>query len=149
MTGPDADDDRLLAALAAALGPPDAPQAAVDAARAVFTWRTIDAELAALVHDSAVTGPAVGVRGAGAAVRSLTFSTEEVVIDVDLDASGLVGQVVPAQEGTLEVRVRGAVVGTVEIDAVGSFSVRPLPDGPFQLLLHDGARRVVTAWITT
>ena len=150
-TGPDA-EDRLLRELVAALGPPDAPPAAVEAARAVFTWRTVDAELAALVHDSALTGPAAGVRGAGdAAVRSLTFSTDEVTIDVDLDASGLVGQVVPPGGGSVEVRVGGAAgaaaEGAFDVDALGTFAVRPLPTRPFQLLLDDGTRRVVTAWI--
>lgn len=141
-------DDRLLAELAQALGPPDAPRAAVDAARAVFTWRTIDAELAALVHDSELAGPPVGVRGDRATLRSLTYQRDEVVIDVAVDADGLVGQVVPAREGTIDVQVAGSLERTVDVDAVGSFTVRPLPDGPFRLVHGSGGRRIVTGWIT-
>ncbi len=44
------------------------PQAVVDAARAAYTWRTIDAELAELTADSAMAsaGRAIGIRAATA-----------------------------------------------------------------------------------
>ena len=70
------------------------------------------------------------------------------MIDVDLDDDGLVGQVVPVRRGRLEVRVGGALEQVVEVDELGSFAVRPLPVGPFCLVLDDGVRRVATPWTT-
>lgn len=47
------DDDELLSALRAALREErDVPGHFVDAGKAVFTWHSIDAELAAITYDS-------------------------------------------------------------------------------------------------
>ena len=65
--------------------PPDVWSAA---ARAAWTWRTIDAELAALVHDSTLDDQElVGVRGA-ATVRALSFAAGEHMIEVEVSEDG-------------------------------------------------------------
>lgn len=74
------DDDRLVAELAAALAPPDVPAGVVEAAKAVYTWRTLDAQLAALAYDSAKSGESlIGVRGGSAQPRSLAFEAPGVL----------------------------------------------------------------------
>ena len=94
-------DDELMALLKHALEDADpVPADAVRAAKEAWTWRTIDAELAALTYDSVVEeGALVGVRGT-TAVRSLAFETAAVTIEVELiddgDRRALRGQVVPA-----------------------------------------------------
>ena len=45
-----ADEDELLGELRLALGP--VPASFIDAGKMAFTWRSIDAELAALTYDS-------------------------------------------------------------------------------------------------
>ncbi|MGA9597612.1 MAG: hypothetical protein WBV06_15770, partial [Acidimicrobiia bacterium] len=73
-------DDQLLARIAGALAADPVPEAVLDAARATFTWRTIDAELASLVFDSADEG-LVGVRSTETA-RQMTFRTPGVEIEL-------------------------------------------------------------------
>ena len=55
MTLTDWTDDELLAELRAAIAEADlVTDRQREAARAAFTWRTVDAELAELLHDSAL-----------------------------------------------------------------------------------------------
>jgi hypothetical protein len=62
----------------------------------VFTWRTVDAELAALVDDSMMDAAAAGLRGSGEPLL-LTFESVHVVIEVTVTGGAtdreLVGQV--------------------------------------------------------
>src|SRR5688500_9386673 len=60
------------------------------AAVAAYAWRTIDAELAELVFDS--FDQPMAVRGPGRP-RLLTFRSEELLIEVELDERHLVGRV--------------------------------------------------------
>ncbi len=74
-------DQQLLARLAAALDTYDPlPEAVITAAKETFTWRTIDAELASLVFDSAAEELA-GVRSTDA-TRQMTFRTTGVEIEL-------------------------------------------------------------------
>lgn len=143
-------DERLLAELSAAAAPPDVPAGVLEGARAVYGWRTVDAELAALLYDSATSSslPAA-VRGEPATLRSLTFTAPDLVIDLELDATGLAGQVVPARPGTVLVHSPGAGDASAHVDEVGWFVVRPAPVTRFQVSYRgqDG-RHVVTPWIS-
>ena len=98
LLGPE--DEALLQELRAAarrFDPP--PDSVLEAARASLTWRTIDAELAALEFDSAVDLAATAVRG-GEGPRLLTFAAPGLNIEVEVSPIGprrqLVGQLVPA-----------------------------------------------------
>jgi len=136
---PARDDDALLAALAGALEPDlDPPAGVLDAARASFTWRTIDAELAALTHDSLLDDERSGVRSADEP-RILTFETDGVTIELEVDrtpgARRLIGQVVPPQAADLALIVDGAPTGTsTHADEWGRFTL-PLPDGEVRIAL--------------
>ncbi len=107
-----ADDDPMLAELRRVLDAIDPIPAAVQiAARAAIEWRTIDAELAALVHDSSVDEPEFAVRGAATAPRCLTFEAGELTIEVeaepgDDDSLRIVGQLVPPQAAQVAVLPR-------------------------------------------
>ena len=98
MTGP-ADDDELLARLAATLRGAQQPPADVDElARASFGLRDLDAQLAELVADSAVDVPA-GVRSSPEAPRLLTFAAADAEVELQVmparDGWAVLGQVVP------------------------------------------------------
>ncbi len=141
-------DDRLLAELAAALDAVDPiPERFIEAAKASFTWRTIDTELAELVFDSAEAG-LVGVRGVDG-TRQVTFQAPGFEIEVAIISDGarrLVGQVVPAHPGRVEL-CYGDDSKTTEADSLGRFSFDDVPLGPIRLKLEleDGAV-VQTAW---
>jgi hypothetical protein len=154
------DDDLLAGDLAAALEeardvPPDVPRVG----RELFTWRTIDAELAALVSDSADSAdstdgaaPGVAVRDEGDAGRSLVFSTSglTLVAEVESDPPALRGQVVVEGDGgelPARVTVEGLGVEPVDaqVDDVGYFAVVPFSAStPFRLRCG----RAVTPWVS-
>src|SRR5690348_14843456 len=102
-TGP-ADDDELLARLAATLrGVQEPPRDVAELARLSFGLRDLDAQLADLVADSAVDAPA-GVRSSGAP-RLLTFAADEAELELQVTAAGtgwsLIGQLVPPGAGVV------------------------------------------------
>jgi hypothetical protein len=151
---PDERDDATLAALAAAVAAHDpVPEALVEAAKAAYTWRTIDAELAALSYDSLLEG-AGSVRSAGGGPRALSFEHGPLVLDLEIDeardGAHLSGQIVPAQDVTLELHGASGVTA-VEVDPLGRFRVAPLPDTRFRLAVRlpqgSGPSLVVTEWI--
>lgn len=147
-------DEALLEELRAAahrFDPP--PPAVLEAARASLTWRTIDAELAALEFDSAVDQAAAAVRS-GEGPRLLTFSAPGLNIEVEVSPLGprrqLVGQLVPAQAARIDVRHAGGVT-TVQADQLGRFGVDAVSAGPVSLRCHlatvPPSPPVVTEWI--
>lgn len=152
MTGGDRPDDELLLAdLAAALrGERAVPSRFVELGRSAYTWHTIDAELAALIADTArAGGDPIGTRAEPAALRALTFVAGQVSIEIEVTVDMLLGQVAPPQPGELELRLRDGTRRTVPVDAVGWFRIRPRPTGPFQLHLQTtGGLSVITEWTT-
>lgn len=126
------------------------PAAVAVAARAAFGWRLIDAELAELTYDSVVDDAAlVGVRGRGGP-RQLTFEAPGLTVEVEVgDDAGprLVGQLVPAHPGTVEVRHEGGSL-TVAVDDLGRFATDRLPAGRLSLrCTADAAAPVETEWV--
>lgn len=142
-------ENELQELLAKALDAADpVPDFVTEAAKAAYTWRTIDAELAELVFDSLGQEP-VGVRGAESA-RQVTFRAPGVEIEMMVLAEGkrrLVGQLVPPQEAAVELR-HGDTVRDARTDSLGRFSFDSVPTGPVQVVVStsDGSR-VVTDWM--
>lgn len=122
-------DAALLADLAVLLrGHSEPPEEVLHAAREIFTWRTVDAEIAALAYDSLLDDDLALARSHGQP-RILTFEAEGVTIEVEIDVTAgrrrLLGQLVPAQAAELELRGAGdPITGTA--DDLGRFAM-PLP----------------------
>jgi len=150
-SAPQDGDDRLIEVLRSALAEAEAvPPEVVDAARAAWTWRTIDAELAALVHDSTLDGhELVGVRGA-ATVRALSFTIGEQFLELEVaedgDRRSIVGQVMPAREAGLVLEgADGRPPAALAVDALGRFSATRVEPGLVRLRTADGS--LVTEWV--
>lgn len=128
------------------------PADVIAAARSAFGWRTSDLELAELVYDSWLDDQALaGIRATGAP-RRLTFEAPDLTLDVEVEvveggACQLVGQVLPARPGIVEVRHREHSL-SVPVDRLGRFSVQQLPAGHISLRCRpEGAATVDTAWV--
>ncbi len=145
------DDEQLLAALRAALAEYESvPPEFIEAGKNAFAWHNIDAELARLTYDSIQYQDVTGsMRSETAWIRALTFTSAHLTIELEVSEDSLLGQVIPADEGAIEVQTRADAVTTLPVDAVGYFAVRPIPDGPFRLRWHaSNAPDIMTGWIT-
>jgi hypothetical protein len=149
----DHDDDILLDELRALAQVHDpVPERVLAAARGSYTWRTIDAELAALVYDSALDAEALAAVRSAETVRLLTFETDELAIELEVTAVDgrrrLQGQLVPPGPGSVELRHGG---GTLELEAdeVGRFAAE-VDAGPISLRCRRERDRAVveTEWVT-
>jgi hypothetical protein len=126
------------------------PQAVVEAARAAYTWRTIDAELAELTADSALA--TAGVRSSSAP-RLLTFEGDGVEVEVEVAQTGstrrLSGQLVPVGPAQVTVRWPGGSRETAA-DELGRFAIDGVSAGSVSLaVLRAGAdHQIVTSWIS-
>ena len=144
------DDERLLAALSEALKAREAvPSWFVETGKNAFAWHNIDAELAQLTYDSNEDlREAAVVRSETASVRSLTFTSAHLTVELEVAASSVLGQIIPPRSGTLEIHTKAGAITTTEMDEIGCFAVDPIPDSPFRLRCRtaDGAD-VLTGWI--
>ena len=145
------DDDELLAQLAEAqAAAASVPRDFIEAGKAAYAWRTIDAELAELVYDSALEAQSgAGVRDEEAQLRSFTFTSSALTIEIEVTDKALLGQLVPLQAGEVEV-VSSAGSSQVEpIDEVGCFTIRPVPAGSFRLRCRTATGlSVSTGWLS-
>jgi hypothetical protein len=145
------DDERLLAALGEALkASEDVPSWFVETGRNAFAWHNIDAELAQLTYDSNEDRREVAVvRSETASVRSLTFTSAHLTVELEVAENSLLGQIIPPRGGTLEIHTKAGTISTTEVDEIGCFAVDPIPDSPFRLRCRtaDGTD-VLTGWIT-
>jgi hypothetical protein len=128
----------------------------VEAGKASYGLRSVDAELAELTRDSMVDEPALAVRGAGEP-RTLTFDAPGLTVEFEVTGSGrerrLLGQLVPPQAARVQVDSRPPdgqdVTGqSVEADARGRFALGGIGAGPLRLTCHrEGQPAVATDWV--
>jgi hypothetical protein len=145
------DDEQLLAALKEALRAGRAvPPEFAEAGKSAYVWRNIDAELASLTYDSVRdTECTPGLRSETASVRALTFTSAHVIIELEVSEESLLGHLIPAREGTVEIQTRDGAAATVPVDRLGWFPIDPIPASPFRLQYHaTGGIDVQTGWIT-
>jgi hypothetical protein len=140
------DDDRLLDELRAALRQAGDPTPTMIAAgRAAFSWGSIDAELAALTHDS-LTDELVGVRGAAAPPRTLVFQGAELSVELEHTGSCLAGQLVPPASGEVTLWGPEAELAAVTADELGCFEVERPPSGLVRLSCRTSSGTLLTDW---
>ena len=145
------DDDLLLADLGEAVRNRRAvPDRFVDVGKAAFAWRDVDVDLAALRFDSAVSGLPAGVRGGAAAMRALSFEADGTMIEVEMSADAVVGQVIPSRAASVEIWADGAEPRSVALDAKGWFDLGPPPAQPFRLCVRGPSGVVLTdrMWVS-
>jgi hypothetical protein len=144
-----ASEDELLALVGRALRAAEpVPDHVIAGAKAAWTWRTIDEELAELVFDSAAE--LTGVRSEDTA-RQLTFRAPGVEIEVmvvDDVSRRIVGQLIPPGAYTVQLVVGDAVVEE-STDRLGRFTFETVAPGPVRITVIDAERShvVSTEWV--
>ena len=130
------------------------PDRLVRAGRESLTWRSVDAELAALLSDSAVEDERAALVRSTAELRAVAFESSALTIELDVLVDGprrtLVGQLVPAAPAAVEVQT-AELRTTVAADAQGVFRVENVPAGQMRLRVtgHPASDSPTeTSWIT-
>ncbi len=142
------DDDELMAALAEAVSETDeVGDRRREAARAAFTWRSVDAELMELLHDSALEAGAA-VRGAADPGRLLAFGRGELTVEIEVGAGAVSGQVLPAQDATVTLQATDVEDRTVAADGAGFFRIEEVGSGPVRFVVTTSEHTLTTAWVT-
>jgi hypothetical protein len=141
------DDDRLLADLREALRRAGtAPGRMTAAGEAAFTWRTVDAELAALTYDSLLDEGAL-VRGVVASPRTLVFEGTELSVEIELTADALVGQLVPPSAGEVTLVAPHGELERTSTDELGCFTLARPQRGPVRLRCATPSGPLLTEWV--
>lgn len=141
------DDDALMAALQEAMAETDAvTDRRRETARAAFAWRSVDAELMELLHDSALEAGAA-VRGSDTA-RLLSFGRGALSVELEVDGDEVSGQVLPAQAATVTLQRSGAEDRTVAADGAGFFRFEGVTPGPARFVVTASERTLTTTWVT-
>ncbi|HJQ06121.1 MAG TPA: hypothetical protein VJ872_11790 [Nocardioides sp.] len=141
-------DDELLAALGDAVAETGAvSDRRRDAARAAFTWRTVDEELAELLHDSLLDAGAA-VRSSGGTPRALTFGRSGITVEVEVDGDQVLGEVVDGAGAAVTLQRPDLEDGTVEADAAGFFRFSGVGAGLVRFVVEVGGFSLTTPWVT-
>ena len=140
----------FLAQVRAAMADRDAvPRRVVEDGYAAFAWRSIDAELAELLYDSATQELATsGSRSDQATVRAMTFASEQAAIELEIHDDAVFGQIVPALGGDVVVIVDGEPGLRSPVDEVGAFRLQPVPSVTFRLRFEGAETTILTGPIT-
>lgn len=127
------------------------------AAKAALGWRRLDADLAELLSDSTDARELALARGPGAPVRSVSFRSERLTIDIDFHVDGdrrtLLGQLSPPAAVTIEVqRADDAQVTVAASDSLGRFRALVVAGRPIRLRVLGGERGaagvIETSWVS-
>lgn len=139
-------DDQLIAELREAVAEADlVTDRQREAARAAFTWRTVEAELAELLHDSALEP--TGVRGADDAPRTLSFASGALTLEVEVDGDTLRGQVVGAAADSVLMQRSIADDEPLAVDPSGFFRLDGLAPGPVRFVVQAGDWTLTSPWV--
>lgn len=145
--------DDLEARLRGIVGHVDPVPPGVDeAARAAFGWRTLDADLAALLRDSADEAVEAGVRGPGGA-RQLSFETPALGIELEVTDVGprerrVEGQLLPPAAALVTIERPGEDAVSVEADELGRFVLERLRAGVVRLHVRLRGAQIAVPWTT-
>lgn len=149
------DDDALMALLEEAVKEADAvPDRRRGAARAAFTWRSVDEELAELLHDSALDAGAAVRSGGDAGPRSLAFGRSGLTLEVEVDGDQVLGEVIAtgdaAGDGPASVTLQRPDTPdvTTTVDTAGFFRFAGVGTGAARFVVERGGWSLTTPWVT-
>jgi hypothetical protein len=142
----DADDDRLIEHLRV-IETAGLSERSRELASAAFDWRTMDAELAELVADSALE-PMGAVRAHGQP-RLVSFEGAGLMIELEIEQRGqarrITGQLLPRQAAAIDIVRPDGRTTTVQAEAEGRFVTELAGGGPVSFRVMS----LETDWLLT
>ncbi|HET8738789.1 MAG TPA: hypothetical protein VFO17_03545 [Acidimicrobiia bacterium] len=142
-------DEKVLEALGRGLEQSDpVPEDVIEFAKASYTWRDIDAELAELEFDSVDQEAPNGVRSSATA-RLISFQAGQWMLDIEFDPTSgrLMGAISPQTRYTVDVHSAGGFF-TTESDDLGRFQAEGVVSGPLSMVLRfEGGQTIKTQWV--
>lgn len=141
------DDDLLMARLDRMFERQErrAEEQAMVLGEAAYDWRTLDAELAELVADSAELAGAVR---SAAAPRMLSFEGNELSLELEVHPDRrLAGRVMPPVQAEISVQPADGTPTTVTTDAHGVFTLDAAPPGAALLVVRAAGAALQTPWL--
>ena len=140
-------DDELLQELRVALLEEPVDESVISAARAAFTWRTVDDELELLYLDAGA-GLTAGAPVRGSGQGMLSFHGERLSVEVEIDEAGITGLLTPPQPAQVTLVTADGAQATTRADEVGCFTFPPPAHGPLRIECRLDADRFITEWVT-
>jgi len=141
-------DDELLAELAVAVQAADVPGRVIQAAKASYTWRTIDSDLESLALSPGYSGyDQSAVRGASPESRLLSFEHEDISLEIEISGSLVRGQLYPVRSGLVTVVTAAGPFGDARTDDMGCFVADWPESGPVRIRCQMGNSNFITDWI--
>lgn len=122
-------DESLLDDLRGALNEQEVPPEFIEAARAAFTWRTIDAELLAISYDSVLDDDLMARARSTMTARQLIFDADGVSLQLEVTEAGITGQLVPPRSARVELLTPNGVGEEADTDELGCFLMGPPRSG--------------------
>ena len=139
-------DDELAGIVEEAVVPDrDVPQEWRDAARAAYTWRTIDHELMALTHDSC--SDEVGAVRREDDGRTMAFTGGGLTLEIEVSEGRILGQLATGLDGEVTLESADGRRRSVVTNEAGFFSLTGEDHGPVRFSLDADDKRYVTEWI--
>jgi hypothetical protein len=127
------------------------PSLVLESAKAALSLRRLDAELAELIHDSAIDADPVLVRGQDDDVRMLSFENVDIAVEMQVtprNHSHVLLAFVTGATGSVTVEHSAGEV-SMELDDAGRLRVEGIPAGPFRLHLQsESGAQVITSWVS-
>jgi hypothetical protein len=139
-------DDELLQELRAALQEAPVEASVISAAQAVFSWRTVDADLELLCLDAGA-GLTAGAPVRGSGQGMLSFHGERLSVEIEIDEAGITGLLTPPQPAQVTLVTADGAQATTRADEVGCFTFPPPGHGPLRIECRLDADRFITEWV--
>jgi hypothetical protein len=118
-------------------------------AQGALAWLTVDEDLmrASLSFDSS-QGAAGILRAEAANSRALVFSASPLSVELEINAQGALGQIMPPGTGEIYVEASDGEVIRASADDLGFFVLPRLPGCPVRLRCETATGKLVTDWFT-
>ena len=78
----------------------------------------------------------------------LSFGRGGLIVELEVGAGAVIGQVLPAQDATLTLQTTGAEDRTVAADGAGFFRIEEVGSGPVRFVVTTSEHTLTTAWVT-